>query len=78
MFTVQVVVPEQGLVRLTQRLLGGLGLDDVGVSTFDHWVEDQGRHMLKGLPKRIYGWTPSAVVLSNPSRRRKEASQYFR
>jgi DNA helicase-2/ATP-dependent DNA helicase PcrA len=59
----QVVVPEQGLVRLTERLLGGLGLEDVGVATFDQWVEDQGRHMLKGLPKRCYGWTPSAVVL---------------
>ena len=59
----QVVVPEQGLVRLTQRLLAGLGLDNVNVATFDAWVSDQGQHILKGLPRRIYDWTPSQVVL---------------
>jgi DNA helicase-2/ATP-dependent DNA helicase PcrA len=59
----QVVVPEQGLVRLTQRLLAGLGLDNVNVATFDLWVTDQGRHILKGLPRRLYDWTPSQVVL---------------
>lgn len=58
----KVVVPEQGLVRLTERLLGGLGLEMVSVETFDSWVADEGRHILKGLPKRIYAWTPSSVV----------------
>lgn len=59
----KVVVPEQGLVRLTQRLLGGLNLDDVGVDTFDGWVTEQGRQILKGLPKRLYHWTPPEVVV---------------
>ena len=58
----QVVVPEQGIVRLTQRLLAGLGLPAVKVDTFDAWISDQGRHILKRLPKKIYDWTPPAVV----------------
>lgn len=58
----KVVVPEQGLVRLTQRLLRGLNLDDVSVETFDAWVADQGRSILKGLPKRLCQWTPPEVT----------------
>lgn len=58
----KVVVPEQGLVRLMQRLLEGLQLGDVGVETYDDWVVDQGRHILKGLPKRIYQYTPPQVI----------------
>lgn len=61
--TMRVVVPEQGLVRLTQRLLKGLALEGVGVMTFDHWVSDEGKHILKGLPRRICEWTPSSVIM---------------
>lgn len=57
-----VVVPEHGLVRLVARLLGGLGLGDVAVSTFDSWVRDQGQHILKGLPKRLCEYTPPGVI----------------
>jgi DNA helicase-2/ATP-dependent DNA helicase PcrA len=49
-----VIVPEMGLVRLTERLLAGLGLDDVSVRTFDDWVVKQAHHILKGLPRKIY------------------------
>jgi DNA helicase-2/ATP-dependent DNA helicase PcrA len=59
----KVVVPEQGLVRLTERLLRGLNLDDVSVETFDAWITAQGRQILKGVPKRLYEWTPSEVVV---------------
>jgi DNA helicase-2/ATP-dependent DNA helicase PcrA len=58
----RVVVPEHGLVRLTQRLLKGLDLDGVGVSTFDEWVEAEGKHILKGIPRKIYQWTPPSVI----------------
>lgn len=58
----KVVVPEQGLVRLMQRLLEGLQLSDVNVETYDDWVVDQGRHILKGLPKKLYEHTPSQVI----------------
>lgn len=58
----QVVVPEQGLVRLTERLLRGLGMNDVGVHTFDEWVAAQGRSLLKGLPKKLCKWTGSVVM----------------
>lgn len=49
-----VIVPEMGLVRLTERLLAGLGLDDVTVKTFDEWVGKQANHILRGLPRKIY------------------------
>ena len=58
----KVVVPEQGLVRLMQRLLEGLQLAEVSVETFDDWIADQGRHILKGLPKKLYEHTPPQVI----------------
>ncbi len=49
-----VIVPEMGLVRLTERLLAGLGLEGVSVHTFDRWVHNQARHILKGIPGKVY------------------------
>jgi DNA helicase II / ATP-dependent DNA helicase PcrA len=57
-----VIVPEQGLVRFTERLLRALYLPKVLVSTFDTWVTEQARRMFKGLPKVICQMTPSKVV----------------
>lgn len=58
----RVVVPDQGLVRLTQRLLGGLGLSQSKVLTYDQWVTDEGQHILKGLPRRICQHTPPLAI----------------
>lgn len=58
----RIVVPEQGLVRLTQRLLVGLGLSNSKVVTYDQWVTDEGQHILKGLPRRLCQHTPPAAI----------------
>lgn len=60
----KVVVPEQGLVRLTERLLRGLGMEDVSVGTYDSFVTDQGKHILKGIPKRLFDGTPAAAIVA--------------
>jgi DNA helicase-2/ATP-dependent DNA helicase PcrA len=56
-----VVVPEQGLVRLSRRLLGSLNLGEVEVTTFDSWMERQARLLIRGLPKRVCDITPGDV-----------------
>lgn len=58
-----VIVPEMGLVRLTERLLFGLGLERVSVRTFEDWVGNQAKHILKGLPHRLYHETSLNVML---------------
>ncbi len=56
-----VVVPEEGLVRLSKKLLGTLGLSDVEVKTFDEWVEVQARRMLRSIPQRLCHYVPANV-----------------
>ncbi len=58
-----VVVPEEGLVRLSRKLLDSLGLAQVEVRTFDAWVEIHARRILRSLPHRT-----SDSVSSNVSR----------
>lgn len=56
-----VVVPEQGLVRLSRKLLDSLGLYDVEVRTFDAWIEIQARRMLRTLPNKTSDYVSSNV-----------------
>lgn len=56
-----VVVPEEGLVRLSRKLLASLGLTDLEVMTFDDWAEAQARRMIKNLPSRVSTYVPSNV-----------------
>lgn len=56
-----IIVPEPGLVRLSRLLLSGLGLDYVGVATFDDWIKAQGQRILRDLPKRVCDETPPSV-----------------
>lgn len=58
----KVIVPEQGLVRFTQRLLSSLQLDRISVETFDDWVVDQSHHILKRIPKKLCQWTSPTVI----------------
>src|SRR5690606_16248973 len=57
-----VIVPEQGLVRLSERLLRNLGLKDVPVTTFDEWVTKQARRVLRKLPSKLCQETPGDVI----------------
>lgn len=57
-----VIVPEQGLVHLSKKLLNSLHLDKVEITTFEHWISRQARHLIKKLPKRVYYWTPGNVI----------------
>lgn len=56
-----VVVPEKGLEALTRRLLNDLGLPQVSVRKFDDWVIEEGRRLLRDVPRRICDETPAAV-----------------
>jgi len=57
-----VLVPEEGLVRLTRSLLHELGLGEVQVSTVEGWMAQQVRRMFRGLPKRESEDTPGGVI----------------
>ena len=57
-----VIVPEMGLVRLSRRLLDSLGLQDVEITTFEHWIGREARRMIRRLPKNIYPDTPGNVI----------------
>ena len=57
-----VLVPEEGLVRLTRSLLAELGLGGVRVSTVDAWLTRQMRTMFRGLPTRTSEDAPANVI----------------
>jgi DNA helicase II / ATP-dependent DNA helicase PcrA len=56
-----VVVPEPGLLRLSQRLLADLGIDGVQVRTFDDWIRAEARRVFPWLPARESPDPPFAV-----------------
>ncbi len=60
--TMIVLVPEEGLVRLTRSLLQELGLGEVQVSTVESWLAHQVRKMFRGLPKQESPDTPANVI----------------
>jgi DNA helicase-2/ATP-dependent DNA helicase PcrA len=57
-----VIVPEEGLARLTRKLLDSLQLTEVAVQTLDNWIAKRVHQIIKGLPARICDTTPSAVM----------------
>lgn len=57
-----VLVPTEGLRRLTQLMLQRRNVNDVDVWTFDEWVMDEARRAFKDLPRRQSENTPSPVV----------------
>ena len=57
-----VIVPEPGLLRLSQKLLKSLQMNHVKLFTYDDWVAWQGKHLLRSLPKNICAETPAKVI----------------
>jgi DNA helicase-2/ATP-dependent DNA helicase PcrA len=57
-----VMVPTEGLRRLTSLMLERRGVNDVDVWTFDEWVSGEARRAFKDLPRRQSENTPSSVV----------------
>jgi DNA helicase-2/ATP-dependent DNA helicase PcrA len=57
-----VIVPEEGLVRLTGSILEELGMQDVRVRTVDRWFTEQARILFPELPERLAVSTPAAVI----------------
>jgi len=56
-----VIVPERGLVKLTRAILREIGMESVSVTTFDDWIEAQGKRLLRGLPRTVCASTPFKV-----------------
>jgi hypothetical protein len=57
---VGVVVPEEGLARLSRRLLAPLGVGQTQVKTLDTWAHDLAQVVLGPLP-RLYAEPPAVV-----------------
>ncbi|MEZ4741407.1 MAG: AAA family ATPase [Bdellovibrionota bacterium] len=60
--TMMVIVPDEGLARLSRNLLKIIGMKNISVSTFDQWVHKEGRKIIKGLPLRLCAETPAKVI----------------
>ncbi len=57
-----VIVPEEGLVRLTRSLLEELDMKAVRIITVDEWFAEQARTLFPDLPQRLASATPPAVT----------------
>jgi DNA helicase-2/ATP-dependent DNA helicase PcrA len=57
-----VIVPEEGLVRLTRALLEELGMHEIAVSTVDNWFKEQAQRLFPQLPSRIADSAPASVI----------------
>jgi len=57
-----VIVPEEGLVRLTRSLLEELGIPAVAVTTVDGWFAEQARRLFPELPLKLAVSTPASVI----------------
>ncbi len=57
-----VLVPTEGLRRLTSLMLERRGVTEVDVATFDDWVAAEARRAFRDLPRRLSASTPSQVV----------------
>jgi DNA helicase-2/ATP-dependent DNA helicase PcrA len=57
-----VIVPEEGLVRLTRSILEELSMETVRVTTVDQWFAEQARAIFPDLPERLAVTTPAAVI----------------
>jgi DNA helicase-2/ATP-dependent DNA helicase PcrA len=57
-----VIVPDIGLCLLSRRILKSLGLSRVRVGTFEEWIADESRRVLKAIPNLICQATPYSVT----------------
>jgi DNA helicase-2/ATP-dependent DNA helicase PcrA len=56
------IVPEKGLVRLSQKILANLGIENVEIATYDYWVAKQARRVAQNFPRKICDFTPLSVI----------------
>lgn len=61
-FRALVLVPVEGLRRLSKTLLARLGADDVEVRSYERWAAVQARKAFPGLPRRESQGAPLAVA----------------
>ncbi len=61
--SVLVIVPHEGLVRLSKDLLRQIGLNDVRVRTNEDWFDDQCYRLFPDLTKRVCNSTPLSVSM---------------
>lgn len=57
-----VIVPDEGLVRLSRKLLDSLGLGRILVSSFDKFFPERVAKIIKRLPTRICDMAPRSVT----------------
>jgi DNA helicase IV len=60
-FSALVIVPSEGLRRLCEIMLSGLGIEGVMLETFERWIVDQARAVFPDLPRRVSRDTSALV-----------------